>query len=130
VELHDGDRDHLRAAAGRDLLRVSPPHDLGSDDGRGQGLTGGAQQVLAAGPDALDRPRGSSWRRSLHGSDFAWAIAFVVPYAAVFLGLVVYPVAYGLWMARDPSLYGELVANPLYLKTLVNTALYVGIGAT
>jgi multiple sugar transport system permease protein len=48
----------------------------------------------------------------------------------VFLGLVVYPVAYGLWMARDPSLYGELVANPLYLKTLVNTALYVGIGAT
>jgi len=87
-----------------------------------------AQQVLAAGPDVLDRPRRPPWRRHLHGSDFAWAIAFVVPYTAVFFGFVVYPVAYGLWMARDPSLYGELIANPLYVKALVNTALYVGIG--
>ena len=27
VELDDGDRHHLRAAADRDLLRVPPPHD-------------------------------------------------------------------------------------------------------
>ena len=39
LELHDGDRDHLRAAAGRDLLRVPPPHDRRPDDGRGQGLS-------------------------------------------------------------------------------------------
>ena len=33
----------------------------------------------------------SPWRRRLHGSDFTWAIAFVVPYAAVFFAFVVYP---------------------------------------
>jgi len=55
-------------------------------------------------------------------------IAFAVPYAAVFVAFVVYPVAYGLWMAREPSLYRELLANPLYARTAVNTALYVGLG--
>jgi multiple sugar transport system permease protein len=86
------------------------------------------QQVLAAGPAALNRPRRRSWRRHLHGSELAWAIAFVVPYAAVFFAFVVYPVAYGLWMAHDPSLYRDLIANPLYAQTVVNTVLYVGFG--
>src|SRR5437588_682549 len=43
----------------------------------------GTPQVLAAGPAALDPPR-PSWHRHLRGSEFAWAIAFVVPYAALF----------------------------------------------
>ena len=86
------------------------------------------QQVLAAGPDALNRLRRSVWRRPRHGPELAWAIAFVAPYAAVFLAFVVYPIAYGLWMARDPSLYRELIANPLYAQTVVNTALFVGLG--
>jgi len=46
----------------------------------------------------------------------------------VFLAFVVYPVAYGLWMARDPSLYRALLADPLYARTVVNTALFVGVG--
>jgi multiple sugar transport system permease protein len=46
----------------------------------------------------------------------------------VFAAFVVYPVAYGLWMARAPSLYRELIANPLYARTVVNTALFVGLG--
>ena len=86
------------------------------------------QQVLAAGPVALNRPRRPSWHRHLHGSEFAWAIAFIVPYAAVFCAFVVYPVAFGLWMASKPSLYGDLVANPLYAQTVINTVLYVGLG--
>ncbi len=86
----------------------------------------GTPQVLAAGPAALDPPR-PSWHRHLRGSEFAWAIAFVVPYAAVFAAFVVYPVAYGLWMASDPSLYGDLMANPLYARTVINTVLYVGL---
>src|SRR5262249_41389153 len=85
-------------------------------------------QVLTAGPVALNRPRRPSWHRHLHGSEFAWAIAFVVPYAAVFFAFVVYPVAFGLWMASKPSLYGDLVANPLYARTVINTVLYVGLG--
>jgi len=86
------------------------------------------QQVLAVGPVALNRPQRPSWHRHLHGSEFAWAIAFVVPYAAVFCAFVVYPIAYGLWMASKPSLYGDLVANPLYAQTVINTVLYVGLG--
>src|SRR5438094_9771984 len=86
------------------------------------------QQVLAAGPGALSRLRRSVWRRPRHGPELAWAIAFVVPYAAVFLAFVVYPVASALWMARDPALYRELIASPLYAQTVVNTALFVGLG--
>jgi multiple sugar transport system permease protein len=85
-------------------------------------------QVLAAGPIALDRPRRPSWHHHLHGSEFAWAIAFVIPYAAVFFAFVVYPVAFGLWMARTPSLYGDLIDNPFYARTVINTVLYVALG--
>jgi multiple sugar transport system permease protein len=64
----------------------------------------------------------------LRGSELAWAVAFAVPYAAVFVGFVVYPVAYGLWMARDSSLYRDLLVDPRYAQTVVNTALFVGVG--
>lgn len=83
------------------------------------------QQPLAAGSIAARRP---AWRRHLHRSELIWAIAFVAPYAAVFLAFVVYPVAYGLWMARDPMLYAELFADSLYVQTVINTVLYVGLG--
>jgi len=52
----------------------------------------------------------------------------VAPYAAVFFAFVVYPVVYGLWMGSKPSLYAELIADPLYVSTVVNTVLYVGLG--
>ena len=91
------------------------------------------QQVLTVGrPAAINRlwrpvwPRG--WRRGPHGSEFFWAIAFLVPYIAVFLAFVAYPVAFGLWMGSEPGLYAELAEDPLYLHTVVNTLLYVGIG--
>ena len=64
----------------------------------------------------------------LLGSELTWTLAFVVPYVVVFIAFVVYPVARGLWMARDPSLYRALLADPLYARTVVNTALYVGLG--
>ena len=66
--------------------------------------------------------------RRLQPAELAWAFAFLVPYAAVFAAFVVYPVAYGLWMAREPNLYGELFADPRYITTAINTLLYVGFG--
>jgi len=66
--------------------------------------------------------------RGLHRSERAWAFAFLVPYAAVFAAFVVYPVGYGLWMARDLGLYGELLDDPRYIKTAINTLLFVGFG--
>jgi multiple sugar transport system permease protein len=67
-------------------------------------------------------------RLGLQGSEFTWAIAFVIPYAAVFLAFVAYPVVYGLWLGRDPALYAELMSEPIYQRTVVNTVLYIVIG--
>src|SRR5258708_37425765 len=58
--------------------------------------------------------------------EFAWAFAVLASYAAVYAAFVVNPVGYGLWMARDPALYGELFAEPRYVTTAINTLLYVG----
>ena len=87
------------------------------------------QQVFAAGPPIS--VQGSRWPRGygqLHGADLRWAIAFVLPYAAVFFVFVVYPFGYALWMAGRPALYAELIANRSYLTAVVNTLLFVGIG--
>ena len=64
----------------------------------------------------------------LHGSDFAWALAFVLPYVAVFVAFVIYPVAYGLWLGSDPRSYTALFNDPIYPETVVNTLIYVVIG--
>ena len=87
------------------------------------------QQALAIGrPLGASRLTRRAWHGGLQGSEFAWAIAFAVPYAAVFIAFVAYPVAYGLWLGGKPSLYAELYSDPRYLSTVVNTLLFVGIG--
>src|SRR6266436_8152886 len=68
------------------------------------------------------------WRGGLQGSEFTWAIAFVVPYVGVFLAFVVYPVFYGLWMGSEPSLYAEVFSDPIYQQTVVNTLVFVVFG--
>ena len=49
---------------------------------------------------SLSRPRRRVRRFGLQGSELTWAVAFVIPYAAVFLAFVAYPVVYGLWLGR------------------------------
>jgi len=87
------------------------------------------QPVLVA-PDSISaKGQGASLgRRRLHGADLRWAIAFIAPYAAVFLAFVVCPFGYALWMGAKPALYRDLVSDPLYLMTLVNTIIFVGLG--
>jgi multiple sugar transport system permease protein len=46
----------------------------------------------------------------------------------VFCAFAVYPIGYALSMASKPSLYTDLIADPLYLPTVVNTLLFVGLG--
>jgi multiple sugar transport system permease protein len=87
------------------------------------------QQAVAIGhsfaePRSARRP----WFSGIHGADYVWAIAFALPYAAIFFAFVVYPIAYGLWMGSDPALYRELFSDPRYMTAVVNTLLYVGIG--
>ena len=87
------------------------------------------QQSVAFGqPIAVNELRRPPRRFRLQGSDNSWAIAFVIPYIAVFLAFIVYPVAYGLWMGHDPSLYALLFGDPIYLTTAMNTVMFVVIG--
>jgi multiple sugar transport system permease protein len=69
-----------------------------------------------------------SLRGELKGSEYTWALAFVVPYIGVFLAFVVYPALYGLWLGSKPSLYPELFSDPIYQSTVVNTLLFIAIG--
>jgi multiple sugar transport system permease protein len=85
--------------------------------------------VLEFPPPAL-RQRVSTLRHlkgGLKGSEYAWALAFLVPYVGVFLTFVVYPALYGLWMGSQASLYSELFTDPIYQSTVVNTLLFLGI---
>src|SRR5262245_61912550 len=69
-----------------------------------------------------------SLRGGLKGGEYTWAVAFVVPYIAVFLAFVAYPVVYGVWMGSEASLYRELFADPIYQSSVVNTILYLALG--
>src|SRR5260370_4182754 len=68
------------------------------------------------------------WRGGLQGSEFTWAVAFVVPYIAGFLAFVIYPACYGVWMGSNPALYAEVFSDPISLNTVVNTAIFLAFG--
>jgi multiple sugar transport system permease protein len=74
------------------------------------------------------RSRLRGLRGGLQGSEYAWAIAFCIPYVGVFIAFVCFPVFYGLWLGHSPSLYVELFNDPIYQTTVVNTILYLAIG--
>ncbi|MBV9116362.1 MAG: sugar ABC transporter permease [Acetobacteraceae bacterium] len=85
------------------------------------------QQALAA-PRSPPRTARRAWHGGLRSSDYTWAVAFALPYVLIFFAFVVYPICYGLWLGSDPALYAQLFDDPRYLKAVLNTALYVGIG--
>ena len=88
----------------------------------------GSSGVLAVrGPVVPRRPRLPAWRGHLHGSDLTCSILFVIPYAALFVAFVIYPIAYALWMGSNPALYAELLSDPRYARAVVNTVLFVGL---
>ena len=70
------------------------------------------------------------WRGNLKGSEFTWALAFSVPYIAVFAAFVAYPVLYGLWMGSDLTLYSDVFSDVIYQDTVVNTLVIVALGVT
>ena len=67
-----------------------------------------------------------------HGSrwspEMVWGTIFVIPYVVVFLVLVVWPVAYGVWLGSSPASYRTLFSDPIYLKTVWNTVIFLGVG--
>jgi len=87
-----------------------------------------ASVVGVSSPILRARRLSSFLRGNLKGGEYTWAVAFVIPYVAVFLTFVVYPIVYGVWMGSEGHLYRELFADPIYQSTVVNTVLYLALG--
>ncbi|RST55020.1 carbohydrate ABC transporter permease [Variovorax sp. MHTC-1] len=54
-----------------------------------------------------------------------WGRLFVVPYLLVFVVFVLYPVGYGLWLARHPASYSKLFDDPIFFRSAVNTIVFL-----
>jgi len=63
-------------------------------------------------------------RRALSSYEY-WGRALVVPYLIIFVVFVLYPVGYGLWLARNPQSYAKLFEDPIFFRTLANTAVFL-----
>jgi len=70
--------------------------------------------VLTAPPPARPLSRWEFWGRML-----------VLPYLVVFVVFVLYPVGYGLWLARHPSSYVKLFEDPIFFRTAINTVIFI-----
>src|SRR5213080_2378344 len=57
-----------------------------------------------------------------------WGIVLLAPSLLVFLAFVVYPVGYGLWLARHPASYVALWHDPIFARAAVNTLIFLLIG--
>jgi multiple sugar transport system permease protein len=54
-----------------------------------------------------------------------WGRLLVLPYLLVFAVFVLYPVGYGLWLARHPQSYEHLFADPIFFRTAINTVVFL-----
>ena len=54
-----------------------------------------------------------------------WGRALLVPYVLIFLVFVLFPVGYGLWLARDPQNYVKLADDPIFYRTVINTVIFL-----
>lgn len=63
-------------------------------------------------------------RRATTSWEF-WGRVMILPYLLVFVVFVLYPVGYGLWLARHPSSYVKLVEDPIFFRTAINTVIFL-----
>jgi multiple sugar transport system permease protein len=74
-------------------------------------------QTQPATPAGPARRRLSPWQ--------AWGLMLLAPYVLVFLVFVLFPVGYGLWLARHPASYAKLLDDPVFPKTVLNTLIFL-----
>jgi multiple sugar transport system permease protein len=83
-----------------------------------RGLTPARPEVQAG--TARPRKRLTPWQ--------AWGLILIAPYVLVFIAFVLYPVGYGLWLARHPASYVQLFSDPIFSRTVVNTLVFLIVG--
>jgi multiple sugar transport system permease protein len=57
-----------------------------------------------------------------------WGVVMLAPYFLVFAAFVVYPIGYGLWLARQPASYVALFNDPIFARAAVNTLIFLVVG--
>src|SRR5436190_499711 len=57
-----------------------------------------------------------------------WAFALLAPNFLVFLAFVLYPIGYGLWLARHPASYVTLYNDPVFARAALNTLFFLLVG--
>ena len=80
--------------------------------------------MTAAAPaldDAPTEPRG--WTAAQK-----WGVILVLPFLLVFALFVVYPVLYAFWLAHEPESYRKLADDPIFLRAVVNTLIFLFVG--
>lgn len=95
-----------------------------------------AHTQTVAGYGTIHAGISGRWRRAL-GTDWALGWTFMLPVAAILLGLVLYPFSNAVLLSMQDRLigqtsarwvflanYAELVRNPLFVKAAINTAVY------
>jgi multiple sugar transport system permease protein len=73
---------------------------------------------------AVPAPAGEPWLTPWQ----MWGLILIVPYVLVFVLFVVYPVGYGFWIARHPQSYVNLIEDPIFARSAVNTAIFLIVG--
>ena len=66
--------------------------------------------------------------RSRSTSYAFWGRLLVVPYLLIFVIFVLYPVGYGMWLARHPQSYVQLFEDPIFFRTVINTIVFLVVG--
>src|SRR5258707_5008931 len=57
-----------------------------------------------------------------------WGVILLVPYLLVFLVFVLYPVGYGLFLARHPVSYVKLYDDPIFARSVDNSLIFLIVG--
>lgn len=65
--------------------------------------------------------------RERWGRKTVLGLAFCSPLILIFLVLVIYPMLYEVYMGMDWSIYSAIFSDPIFIQTLWNTVLFVGI---
>jgi len=73
---------------------------------------------------AVPAPAAGAIRSSKSSWTF-WGRALLLPYLLIFVVFVLYPVCYGLWIARNPQSYVQLFEDPIFFRTAVNTLIFL-----
>ena len=82
--------------------------------------------TITVGPSDTTLPRGPLSAR--FSTPQVWGFLLLAPYVLVFIAFVLYPVGYGLWLARHPESYVALYHDPIFARAAINTLIFLVIG--